>query len=77
MRRNESACQKNPACPGAGSLLIITLLLAVEIINEPMAKRLIIAEKPSVAADIARTLGGLARQAELVRLIGSLKLEVL
>src|SRR3989442_14635204 len=29
-----------------------------------MAKRLIIAEKPSVAADIARTLGGLARHDE-------------
>src|SRR5215831_19888192 len=29
-----------------------------------MAKRLIIAEKPSVAADIARALGGLARHDE-------------
>ena len=29
-----------------------------------MAKRLVIAEKPSVAADIARALGGLTRQGD-------------
>src|SRR4029453_1336578 len=29
--------------------------------NDPMAKSLIIAEKPSVAADIARALGGFTR----------------
>ena len=29
-----------------------------------MAKRLVIAEKPSVAADIARALGGLARHGD-------------